>query len=121
MASKQYWWDSYGPFDPDPDDPNFPNAGQVVQHYRLLKKWTPTQLGEAMNKTARWVQLMEHNNTVPEAISRRKALADMLDIPKILLGVATVEHLVTPETSIIQPTIVDSATLNQYKQSLRLY
>src|SRR5579859_7385468 len=123
MASQQYWWDSYGPFDPDPDDPNFPNAGQVVQHYRLLKKWTPAQLGEAMSKTARWVQLMEHDNTVPEAISRRKAIAEMLEIPKILLGVASVEHLAAPQTvtNIIRSAKVDPTTLNQYKQSLRLY
>src|SRR5262249_42750059 len=39
MAEKAYWWDSYGPFDPDED--GYPNAGQVVRHYRLLKKWTP--------------------------------------------------------------------------------
>src|SRR5260370_41419778 len=44
MSKNQYWWDSYGPFDPDPDDDNFPNAGQVVRHYRNLKKWSPAQL-----------------------------------------------------------------------------
>lgn len=69
----------------------YPNAGQVVRHYRLLKQWSPADLGEALGKTARWVPAMEYDNTVPEAISRRRAIAAILGIPPMLLGLASVE------------------------------
>ncbi len=120
--SKRYWWESYGPFDPDPNDEDFPNAGQVVRHYRLLKKWTPAQLGVAMEKTARWVQAMEHDNTVPEAISRRRALAKILDIPPVLLGLAVIEDITAPQaTSIPKKTNVDNRVITQFQNSLKLY
>lgn len=125
MSANQQWWDIYGPFDPDPEDNSFPNAGQVVRHYRLLKKWTPTQLGEALDKTARWVQAMEHDNTVPEAISRRRALASMLGIPPILLGLASFENITGLQPKSVETftkkTTINPESLNQYQQSLRLY
>jgi transcriptional regulator with XRE-family HTH domain len=126
MSSNQRWWDAYGPFDPDPEDENFPNAGQVVRHYRLQRKWTPAQLGEALDKTARWVQAMEHDNTVPESISRRRALANILSIPPILLGLASVDQIITPATAKAASTPVRNSidvatTTSQYQQSLRLY
>jgi tetratricopeptide (TPR) repeat protein len=124
MPNGEYWWNSYGPFDPDPNDHNFPNAGQVVRHYRLLKKWTPAQLGDALDKSARWVQAMEHDNTVPEAISRRRALAAMLNIPAVLLGLAPLEQLLTPQLatpSISKKTSLDKTAVTQYQLSLRLY
>jgi tetratricopeptide (TPR) repeat protein len=126
MSNKQYWWDSYGPFDPDPNDSSFPNAGQVVRYYRLLKKWSPAQLGEALDKSARWVQAMEHDNTVPESISRRRALAIMLGIPPVLLGLASIENVATiPEpknaTRAARKPSIDIATLGQYNEILHLY
>jgi tetratricopeptide (TPR) repeat protein len=124
MASKDNWWDSYGPFDPDED--GYPNAGQVVRHYRVLKQWSPAQLGEALGKTARWVQAMEHDNTVPEAISRRRALATILGIPPMLLGLATIESMIHVEPTRSQAAEktrakVDQTTIDQYNDFLRLY
>src|SRR5260370_10382765 len=126
MSKNQYWWDSYGPFDPDPDDDNFPNAGQVVRHYSKLKKWSPAQIGEALDKSARWVQAMEHDNTVPESISRRRALATILGIPPILLGLASVENVATASettsaTRVTKKPSIDVATLEQYHEFFRLY
>ncbi len=124
MAGQRFWWDVYGPFDPDED--RYPNAGQVVKHYRLLKRWSPAQLGEAMGKTARWVQAMEHDNMVPEAISRRRALAAILGIPPILLGLAPMERIshvieTVKAASKQQSATIDASTLNQYHEFLRLY
>lgn len=124
MANKGYWWDAYGPFDPDED--GYPNAGQVVRHYRLLKQWSPAELGEALGKTARWVQAMEHDNTVPEAISRRRAIATILGIPPALLGLASLETLarVAEGSQKARDPVkskVDAATLEQYNGFLRLY
>lgn len=121
MPEQRYWWDGYGPFDPDED--NYPNAGQVVRHYRLLKKWSPAQLGEAMGKTARWVQAMEKDNQVPEAISRRRALAAILGIPPLLLGLAPIERMgrVLEAVTAQKHTKIESTTLAQYHETLRLY
>lgn len=122
MPEQRYWWDSYGPFDPDED--GYPNAGQVVRHYRLLKKWSPAQLGEAMGKTARWVQAMEKDNQVPEAISRRRALATILGIPPLLLGLAPIERMgqvLDAVTSTAKKTKIETTTLAQYNEFLRLY
>src|SRR5712691_11701042 len=124
MPSTQHWWDSYGPFDPDPNDENFPHAGQVIRHYRLMKKWTPAQLGEALDKSARWVQTMEKDNEVPELISRRRALANMLNIPPILLGLASIEHIITPQTiaeavdTTKKNSIDITTTTHHYQQAL---
>lgn len=125
MSERYYWWSTYGPFDPDPTDSNNPNAGQVVRYYRHLKKWTPAQLGEALHKSTRWVQAMEHDNTVPEAISRRRILAAVLGIPTILLGLAHVENENTPPEPInvrsAKKINVGTRTLEQYQEILRLY
>ncbi|SRR5579875_487943 len=121
MPEQRYWWDSYGPF--DPDEHGYPNAGQVVRHYRLLKKWSPAQLGEAMGKTARWVQAMEKENQVPEAISRRRALATILGIPPFLLGLAPIERVgqVLDAVTAVKKTTIATTTLAQYQEFLRLY
>lgn len=123
MSGERYWWDSYGPFNADEDD--YPNAGQVVRHYRLLKRWSPAQLAEAMGKTSRWVQAMENDNAVPEQISRRRALAAMLGIPAILLGLAPiekVEHVLSiAAASGEQKKKIDTVTITQYQEFLRLY
>ncbi len=117
----QYWWDIYGPFDPGED--GYPNAGQVVRHYRNLKNWTPAQLGEALGKSARWVQAMEHDNTVPEAISRRRAIAAILGIPPILLGLASTESVnpTIANTETQKKTLITLPTIEQYQDVLRLY
>jgi transcriptional regulator with XRE-family HTH domain len=91
-----------------------------------LKKWSPAQLGEALDKSARWVQAMEHDNTVPESISRRRALATILGIPPILLGLASIENgAATPEhkinTEAPRKLSIDTATLSQYNEILHLY
>jgi transcriptional regulator with XRE-family HTH domain len=119
MPEQRYWWDSYGPF--DPDEHGYPNAGQVVRHYRLLKKWSPAQLGEAMGKTARWVQAMEKENQVPEAISRRRALATILGIPPFLLGLAPIERVgqVLDAVTAVKKTTIATTTLAQYQEFLQ--
>jgi tetratricopeptide (TPR) repeat protein len=86
-AEKYYWKDKqgniYGPF--RMDEEGNPHGGDVVQHYRLLKHLSPKALGAEPGKTKRWVTQMEHDNMVPELISRRKALIRVLGIPPILL------------------------------------
>jgi tetratricopeptide (TPR) repeat protein len=88
MEAKKYFWKDkqgniYGPF--RMDEEGNPHGGDVVQHYRLLKHLSPKALGAELGKTKRWVTQMEHDNMVPELISRRKALLRVLGIPPVLL------------------------------------
>jgi len=88
MEEKKYFWHDkqgniYGPF--RRDEEGNPHGGDVVQHYRLLKHISCKTLGLELGKSARWVQLMEKENAVPELISRRQALMRVLGIPPILL------------------------------------
>jgi tetratricopeptide (TPR) repeat protein len=125
MGDTANWWETYGPFDADED--GYPNAGQVVRHYRLLKQWSTAELGEALGKTARWVQAMEHDNMVPEAISRRRALATILGIPPVLLGLASLDGFTRIAESLqgvsqtTKAAKVDTATIEQYNGFLQLY
>jgi transcriptional regulator with XRE-family HTH domain len=117
-AMTTYWWSSYGPFDADAD--GYPNAGQVVRHYRMLKGWTPAELGAAMGKSGRWVQAMEKDNTVPELISRRRAIAAMLGIPPLLLGLAPLDLSTSTELPALDGKI-NAEQMTQYHMLLRLY
>jgi hypothetical protein len=95
-ASMQYMWgdkQQYGPFSAGED--GYPCGGEVVRHYRVLKGYSATKfaqlygqtLGEKA-KTRIWVLTMERTNNVPTDITRRRAIADLLDIPCVLLGIS---------------------------------
>src|SRR5258707_13598253 len=88
---KSIWVDeagnTFGPFSVQKD--GFPNAGKVMEFYREKKNMTRPQLARKLGVTARRVQIMEHDNQVFESISRRRALAAMLGIPPVLLGLAS--------------------------------
>ena len=87
MDARFFWQDKqgniYGPF--RRDEAGNPHAGDVVQHYRLLRNISTGTLGKELGKSARWVQIMEKENMVPELISRRKLIVKALGIPPILL------------------------------------
>ena len=87
-----YWVDRkgnvYGPFSVQED--GFPNAGEVVQFYRARVQMSRANLAQLLNTSRRWITKMEKENAVPEMISRRKAIAQVLSIPPILLGIGVV-------------------------------
>jgi tetratricopeptide (TPR) repeat protein len=69
---------------------------------------------------------MEHDNTVPEAVSRRRAIAGMLGIPAALLGLISVEELTSLQAAIANSTTRNTPPsttiiIQKYQQSLRLY
>jgi hypothetical protein len=87
MDTKYFWQDTqgkvYSPF--RRDEEGNPHAGDVIHHYRLLRNMSTSALGKELDKTARWVQLMEKENPAPELISRRKLIIKVPGIPPILL------------------------------------
>jgi tetratricopeptide (TPR) repeat protein len=103
MEEKAYWGKEgeYGPFTPQKD--GWPNAGEVVRHYRLAKQLSYSELALLYQQetgdtaTRQWMSLMEHKNRVPVDITRRQALVRILEIPPILLGLGSLNEILPKE------------------------
>jgi transcriptional regulator with XRE-family HTH domain len=87
-----YWKDNhgdiYGPFNKQED--GFPMAGEVVRSYREKMKWSQARLALRLGVARLQVIQMEKKNAVPQSLSRRRAIAEFLQIPPVLLGVSVV-------------------------------
>ena len=133
MSRKLFWGEKgeYGPFSAQED--GWPNSGEVIRFFRRKRKMRAEELakryGEAIGVqvTARWILKMEQQNEVPMDITRRRILAKILDIPPVLLGLASLEAVTYQPTEErktrhipvvlkhVQP-VIDVAT---YEQSAR--
>jgi transcriptional regulator with XRE-family HTH domain len=91
-ASALSWWVELGypSFEKGPD--GWPRPGQVIRYYRRLKRrpdgkcWTQADLARALGITERAVHNMEHFDQGLDSITRRRFLAETLQIPPVLLG-----------------------------------
>ncbi|MBV9688325.1 MAG: hypothetical protein JO202_01305, partial [Ktedonobacteraceae bacterium] len=94
----------YGPFavQQDGEWAGWPEAGQVMRYFRKQAKLSAKAFGvlygRAVNADGspiceRWILEMELENKVPMDMSKRKAIARLLGIPPMLLGLAVLEHL----------------------------
>jgi transcriptional regulator with XRE-family HTH domain len=107
------WWVQLGypPFERGPD--GWPRPGQVTRYYRRLKRrpdgkrWTQADLAQALGITERAVHNMEHFDEGLESISRRRFLAETLQIPPVLLGLAVAP--VVPASSVAAGCAPESA------------
>ena len=122
MAKNHYWWYAYGYFEPGTD--NLPHFGQVFAHYRKLSGWSKVQAASALKCTERYIEMLEsdQNTNTPKSNPRRAALAKMLKIPPLLLGVALVgqEEYIAPvgtNTAGAQ-AVFDSQTMTFYEDML---
>jgi len=83
----------YPAFDTGPD--RFPCPGQVIRHFRQLKRkadgkfWTQRDLAQVLGKQDLAVREMELRDIGLNDITRRRLLTELFDIPPILLGLAT--------------------------------
>ncbi|WP_201385069.1 hypothetical protein [Ktedonobacter sp. SOSP1-85] len=120
---KTFWGPKgeYGPFTPQED--GWPHAGEVIRHYRRTLKMSAEELarqyGEATNTqvTARWILKMEQQNKVPTDFSRRRVLIKILNIPPILLGLASLESV----TYHALPQVKAPSTLSSLSLDLEWY
>src|SRR5436309_3805762 len=124
MSRKQhYWWEAYGHF--DPGENNLPHMGQVIRCYRLLRQWKPEDLAHALGQAKRHVYDIESSSNMPELVSRRRILCDLLNIPPVLLGLAVIttgdseedEEMINNKGSI---KVFDSQTMSMYEGILTL-
>lgn len=102
MEEPYYWWYAYGHF--DAGEHNGPRLGQVVRHYRKMSGTSKADLAAALQCTLRYVEMTESdkNISMPELISRRKLLAQLLQIPPVLLGLSP---LVITDEEKIDPSL----------------
>jgi hypothetical protein len=94
----------YGPY--EMQDDGLPHYGQVVLDFIKRNNWTVEQFGEFYGKAIRGkaytkmrIYQMVQDNTFPMDGTRRFIIATLLHIPAILLGVDTVDDLLTQEDS----------------------
>ncbi|HEU5382215.1 MAG TPA: hypothetical protein VFV38_42925 [Ktedonobacteraceae bacterium] len=129
---RRYWVDRdgniYGPF--RAQDDGFPCAGEVIQFYRKQLKMSVKDLAQALEVSPRRVQTMEKDNKVPDSMERRRFIAKTLQIPPILLGLASIdaflrpaEALGTKSAAVTSSTrlVVDQKAIAQYQSQLKLF
>ncbi len=136
MSELIYWGQAgqYGPFTIQAD--GWPHAGEVVRHYRKHANLSASDVAQRYSQAtgtpvaATWILDMESKNKVPTDMLRRRALADLLHIPPVLLGLASLEQVVlsanepAPSAPAAPPVLtraaVGEADLFSYEQRLRL-
>ncbi len=93
-----YWKDKhgniYGPFNKQED--GFPNAGEVIRHYRKLLGFSQIAFALLLDVQRQQVINMENHNQVPQNLSRRRVIADLLKIPPVLLSVGVIGSYLEP-------------------------
>jgi len=124
-----YWgkMGEHGPFREQEEGPwvGWPDFGQVVRHFREKAKMSQTEFAEIygrnFNQNKRPISRMQVNrmelqNQVPEDRSKRVFLANLLNIPPILLGMATLETItLQPTTATIAPSILTKVIVDVAK------
>jgi hypothetical protein len=119
-----YWGEGgqYGPFavQQDGEWAGWPNAGHVMRYFRKQAKPSAKAFGvlygRAVNADGspiceRWVLEMELQNKVPMDMNKRKAVARLLGIPPMLLGLAVLEDVVLePQAQLAQATVATGQT-----------
>lgn len=121
-ALQSHWWYIYGPF--DPGENNLPRLGQVIRHYRELRQWKAKDLADALGQTPRHIYEIESSANMPELISRRQTIAQLLKIPPVLLGLSIIlpsselERVDIEEAGIVHT--INSQTMEMYEQMLVL-
>jgi transcriptional regulator with XRE-family HTH domain len=124
QLGKHKWWYAYGPF--DPGENNLPHLGQVIRHYRELHEWKAKDLADALGQSVRHIYEIESSANMPELISRRQALSEILKIPPVLLGLAVItsdkqiDTIELPENTAGTTKIIDSQQMSMYEGILSL-
>lgn len=116
-----YWGEGgqFGPFEAQLD--GWPNAGQVMRHFREKRGISATEFarmyseelekrdlhkkgkqGKGGKVTAIWILNMEKQNSVPNDIMRRRIIAQLLNIPLALFGLAELSHISIPSQVLSQ-------------------
>lgn len=96
--------------------------GQIVRAYRRKKRdsdgkrWSQSDVAQALDITERSVRAMENDNTGLDSLSRREALVRLLGIPPLLLGLDLSRSLFNgTKQEALAPAISQKAWQNEEK------
>lgn len=79
------WWSSFGNFEADASG-LYPQARQVVAHYRCLSSWSRDQLAARLKIGTKALYYAEHEGRGLDSVARLRQLCALLQIPHALLG-----------------------------------
>ncbi len=116
----------------------YPDPGKVVKYYRERmtytdkdgkeKRWTQAELAKRLGITDIMVNIMENQNKGLDSIERRRALATILRIPPVLLGLDSLDHIVeivTGQEGLKQSTAkrakISKDTVKLYQSTFSVY
>lgn len=109
-------------FDAGPD--GFPRPGQVIRYFRKLKfktdgkSWTQYDLAQVLGKQELAMREMELRDTGLNDISRRRFLAELFEIPLVLLGLAELPEQEVNHSVILPVTTSQGIDLASYEAQL---
>jgi transcriptional regulator with XRE-family HTH domain len=118
------------------DASNFPDPGTIIRFYRQrmkytdkdgkIRSWTQADLARRLDVSEVTVRLMETQGKGLDSIGRRRAIAEILKIPPILLGLASLEDLLAllGHNNITEPaktTRLSNGTIKLYQDTLSIY
>lgn len=122
------------------DDDNFPVPGPVVRYYReqmrytdassgKQKHWSQPDLAQRLGLTKLMVRRMETQNKGLDSMDRRKTLTLLLNIPPVLLGLASDDQLRAMLSEVSPPLpqpsrlshMANTEEIELYQDALALY
>jgi tetratricopeptide (TPR) repeat protein len=126
MSTQYQWWYVYGYFREGED--NLPHLGEVIRYYRKLLGIDKGVLAKRLACTKRYIEMLEsdQNTTMPQLLSRRIVLAQILHIPPALLGLSSLVFSNAQETTaslsalLAVETVMDAKTMAFYEAMLTL-
>lgn len=128
MSNLHYWWNAYGNF--APGQGNLPHLGQVIRYYRKFHSLRKEEVASILGYTKRYIEMLEsdQNVSMPDLISRRVLLANVLHIPPLLLGLSSLALLPAQEAEqkvalaefVTEEITADTQTMGFYESMLNL-
>lgn len=130
MLHLTYWGagGQFGPFVSQED--GWPNAGQVMRYFREKSGLTAKTFGRLYGKKIRedgkpicerWILEMELENKVPTDITRRRVIAQLLQIPPALFGLASLEEIISPSKNSFPLSTYSVNTLKKSSTDISKY
>jgi tetratricopeptide (TPR) repeat protein len=132
MSAGLYWGEGgqFGPF--ESQDDGWPNAGEVMRYFRERLGVSASEFanmyseelekqglhkkgkqGKGGKITAIWILNMEKQNLVPNDITRRRIICQLLQIPPALLGLAKLSQIVSSPQATVQASSITGAKIFQ--------
>lgn len=124
VSESHYWWveRGYHPFETGKD--GFPRPGQVVKYYRTLKindkgkSWTQKNLAQVLGVSEQAIRDLENRDAGMNSYNRRRFLADLFNIPYVLLGIVPLYEILEQQAA--QRGFEDVPTKANTQKSVRV-